>query len=137
MPEHKEILKRRTEVADDSFEPLQILGEEPAMRVAKHDAACRLAGQIKRDPENGFPAEFLTHGPWKARKIFQGTSGFAVPAETVARAFQLIPADAGVGMIEQEAVAARDGQVLRRQAGFVPSTQFPDKDAVELDRKSV
>ena len=83
-------------------------------------------------PMTELPAQFLAHGPRQPRQILQAAPIFSIPAETVAGALELIPANAGVGMVEQEAVAARDGKIFRREARIVAGAEPPDKDAFDI-----
>ena len=114
--------KRLPEMADDALQPLQILREKPPVRVPQQKAADGLAAEVKRHAQNRAPAKFLPHGARQARQILQTAPILAIPAEAVASSFQLIPANAGVRLIEQEAVAAIHGKVFRRKARIVPGT---------------
>ena len=91
-----------------------------------------MPAQIHGHPQNGTPSKFLPHGAGQPRKILQAASILAIPAKAVARALQLIPTNAGIGMIEQETIAPGDGQVFRSEARIVPGAQPPDKDALQF-----
>jgi hypothetical protein len=56
----------------------------------------------------------------------------AVPSKTAADAFEAVPADAGVHVVEQEAVGASDGVTLRGEALTFAGPEAPDVDAFEI-----
>ena len=81
---------------------------------------------------NRAPAQLLPHGARQARQILQAAPIVAIPAETLAGSLQLIPANAGVGLVEQEAVAAIHGEIFRRKARIVPGAVSPDENAFNV-----
>src|SRR5450759_243182 len=88
--------------------------------------------KIHGHPQNRPPSKFLPHGAGQPREILQATPILPIPAKAVTSAFELVPAYAGIRMIEQKAVAPGDGHVFRCEPRIVSGAEPPDKDAVQF-----
>ena len=72
-----------------------------------------MPAQIQRDSHNRPPTQFLPHWAGQTRQILQAASVFSVPAEAIPGALQVVPAYAGIGMVEQKTITPSHGQVFR------------------------
>jgi len=76
--------------------------------------------------------EFLLGGAGKAWKGGEAAAIAAVPAETVASAFEAVPADGGVHVVKQESIGTGQGVALGDQALAFTGFKAPDVDAFEI-----
>src|SRR5579863_7512147 len=132
MAEEEEVLQRLPQVTDDPFEPVQVLGKKSTVRIAEHEASSRVAPEVKRNPNDRSPAQLLPHGTRQARQVLEAAPILPIPAEAIAGALQLIPAYAGVRLVEEEAVAPVHGEVFRCKARLIPGPVSPDKNALNI-----
>jgi hypothetical protein len=132
MAKQEQVLQRLPDVPDNAFQPSQVLREEPPARIAKHETTDWVACEIERDTQDRVPAKLLPHGARQARQILQAAPISAIPAETLAGSLKLIPAHAGIRLIEQEAVAAIHGEIFWRKARSVSGPESPNENALKV-----
>src|SRR5579883_478812 len=136
MPQEEEILESGRNVPGDAFEPGQVVLVEGTAAVLpaveKEDASDGLAALFKCRGDQRADSEFLNGGAGEARNIFQRAAVAPVPAETGALCGKRIPAEGGIEIVEEQAVGARQGQILRNQALAFALLEPPKKDALEI-----
>src|SRR5271154_287490 len=106
MAQKKNIFERGPDVTRDALEPRQIRPLEGLSTVQEKEAASWLPGLIEGHREHGAEVELVLRGSWEARKRLKRAAVTTVPAEAAASAFEAVPADGGVHVVEQEPVGA-------------------------------
>ncbi len=105
---------------------------ELATAVEEEEAAGGLAALVESDGHHGFQIEELLGRARQAGDAFEGAAVAAVPSKAGTGAGEAIPADGGVGVVEEQAVGAGEGQVVGHEAFGFAGFVAPEEDALEI-----
>ena len=109
MAQEEDVFERGADVAGDAFEPGEVGALEGLAAVEEEETASGLATLVEGDGEHGSNLKGMLGWSGEARKGVEAATIAAVPAEAVAGAFEAVPADGGVHVVEEEAVGACQG----------------------------
>src|SRR5580693_1767596 len=132
MAEEEDVLERGTDVAGDAFEPGEVGALERLAAVDEEEAAGGLAHLVKGYGEHGAHVEFVLGGAGEARESGEAATVAAVPAEAAAGAYEAVPANGGVHVVQEEAIGAGKGVAFGDQAFAFASFEAPKVDALEV-----
>ena len=132
MPEEEDVFERGADVAGDALEPGEVGALEGLAGVDEEEAAGGLATLVKGHRHHGAHIELLLGGAGEAREGVEAAPIAAVPAEAAAGAFEVVPADGGVHVVEKETVGAGEGVAFGDEALAFASFEAPEVDALEI-----
>src|SRR5580704_18228195 len=132
MAEEEHVFEGGADMASDAFEPGEVRALEGFAAVDQEEAPGGLAELVEGHGKHGAHAELLLGGAGKAREGAKAAAVAAVPSEAAACAFEAVPADSSVHIVEEEAVGAGQGVTLGDEALALAGLEAPEIDAFEI-----
>src|SRR6266853_717209 len=104
MSQQEDVFYRGAYVAGDAFKPHQVLAAECSPAIQQEQPPRWLSHLLKGNGHEGPQRQHLLRRGWETRQGLQCATVATVPAESRARAYQAVPANRCVQVVEQKAV---------------------------------